>query len=116
MGSFEQSSRAVPSNIVSDIDAPIHVFANRSGLISGPPLLETRSTRAMSFTTEEDCLTITDSNRLTTVPFLFRAVILRKHIPVVSSLLANEGEPPPMIEHATIDRRNLRIPADYRRS
>jgi hypothetical protein len=67
----------------------------------------------MSFATDEDALTITDSYRLTTVPFLFSALILRKHMPVVSSPLANDALAIPAIEHAAIERTSLRMTADY---
>ncbi|MET3759967.1 hypothetical protein [Sphingomonas sp. UYEF23] len=67
-GSFEQFSLLVPSNIVSEIDAPIQVFAIMSGLDNGSPRPDTRVTLAMSRATDEDDRTMTASNRLTTVP------------------------------------------------
>jgi hypothetical protein len=82
--------------------------------MSGPPLPETPSTLSMSFATDDDRLTITDSYRLTTVPLLFRAVTLRKHMPVVSSIFANDAVAMPVIENATIERKSMRITAYYR--
>jgi hypothetical protein len=41
-------------------------------------------------------------------------VILRKHIPVASSLFASDPVAMPVIEHAMIERTSLRMTADYR--
>lgn len=106
-GSFEQSSPLVSSKWVSEMDAPIHVFAIKSGLDSGEPFPETRRSLSMSVATDDDDLTMTASYRFKTTPRLSTSLTRRKHTPVEPCVVANDGDA--KLEPIATTRMNLCI-------